>query len=67
MNMPSSQNRSNCAFRCGFLCLATTSTAKSGLNRIQALLFGRSWGNQGFSDIYKKIKVLGRKMGSDSK
>jgi len=31
MNMPSSQNCSNCAFRCGFLCLATTPTAKSGL------------------------------------
>ncbi|MEE8381131.1 MAG: hypothetical protein V3R78_04555, partial [Thermodesulfobacteriota bacterium] len=30
MNMPSSQNRSNCSFRCGFLRLATMSTAKSG-------------------------------------
>jgi hypothetical protein len=31
MNMPSSQNRSNCAFRCSFLRLATIPTAKSGL------------------------------------
>jgi hypothetical protein len=33
MNMPSSQSRSNCSFRCGFLRLATTSTAKSGFNQ----------------------------------
>ena len=32
MNMPSLQNRSNCAFRCGFLSLATKPTAKSGFN-----------------------------------
>ena len=32
MNIPSSQNRSNCSFRYSFLRLATTSTAKSGLN-----------------------------------
>jgi hypothetical protein len=32
INMPSSQNHSNCAFRCGFLHLATAPTAKSGLN-----------------------------------
>jgi hypothetical protein len=31
MNMPSLQNRSNCAFRCGFPRLATIPTAKSGL------------------------------------
>jgi drug/metabolite transporter (DMT)-like permease len=31
MNMPPSQNRSNCAFRYGFLRLATDSTAQSGL------------------------------------
>ncbi len=30
MDMPSSQNRSNCAFRCSFLRLATIPTAKSG-------------------------------------
>jgi len=29
--MPSLQNRSNCAFRCGFPRLATITTAKSGL------------------------------------
>jgi hypothetical protein len=29
--MPVSQNRSNCAFRYGFLRLATDSTAQSGL------------------------------------
>ena len=34
IDMPSSQNRSNCAFRCGFLRLATIPTAKTGLNRI---------------------------------
>ena len=32
MIMPASQNRSNCALRCGLLHLATKSTAKSGLN-----------------------------------
>jgi hypothetical protein len=32
MDMPSLRNRSNRTFRCGFLCLATTTTAKSGLN-----------------------------------
>jgi hypothetical protein len=32
INMPPSQNRSNCAFRFGFLRLATDSTAQSGLN-----------------------------------
>ena len=31
MNMPSLQNSSNYAFRCGFLRLATTPNAKSGL------------------------------------
>jgi len=31
MIMPASQNRSNCAFRCGLLHLATKSTAKSGI------------------------------------
>jgi hypothetical protein len=31
MNMPTSQNRSNCAFRYGFLRLATETTAQSGL------------------------------------
>ncbi len=31
INMSASQNRSNCPFRCGFLCLATMSTTKSGL------------------------------------
>ena len=30
MNMPTSQNRSDFAFRCGFLRLATDSTAQSG-------------------------------------
>jgi hypothetical protein len=30
--MPASQNRSNCAFRCGLLHLATMPTAKSGFN-----------------------------------
>ena len=34
MNMPPSQNRSNCAFRCGFLRLATDSTAQSVLKFI---------------------------------
>jgi len=29
--MPASQNSSNCAFRCGFLCFVTIPTAKSGL------------------------------------
>ena len=32
MDMQSSQNRSDCTFRCVFLRLATTSTAKSGLS-----------------------------------
>ena len=32
MNMPAGQNRSNCAFRNGFLRLATMPTAQSGLN-----------------------------------
>ena len=32
INMPMSQNRSNCAFRFGFLRLTTDSTAQSGLN-----------------------------------
>ena len=31
INMPSSQNRSNCAFRFDFLRLVTMSTAKSGI------------------------------------
>ena len=31
MNMPAGQNRSNCAFRNGFLRLATMPTAQSGL------------------------------------
>jgi len=31
MNMPAGQNRSNCAFRDGFLRLATMPTAQSGL------------------------------------
>jgi hypothetical protein len=31
INMPTSQNRSNCAFRYGFLRLATDSIAQSGL------------------------------------
>ena len=34
--MPASQNRSNCAFRCGLLHLATKSTAKSGFKRTMA-------------------------------
>jgi hypothetical protein len=34
MNMPASQNRSNCAFRYGFLRLTTDPTAQSGLNQI---------------------------------
>jgi hypothetical protein len=34
MNMPPSQNRSNCAFRSGFLRLAKDSTAQSGLKII---------------------------------
>ena len=29
INMPTSQNRSNCAFRCGFLHIAMDSTAQS--------------------------------------
>jgi hypothetical protein len=32
MDMPSLQNRSNCTFRCDYLRLATTTTAKSGFN-----------------------------------
>jgi hypothetical protein len=32
INMPTSQNCSNCPFRFGFLRLATDSTAQSGLN-----------------------------------
>ena len=31
--MPTSQNSSNCAFRCGFLRFAKIPTAKSGLKR----------------------------------
>jgi hypothetical protein len=34
MNMPASQNRSNCAFRYGFLRLATDSTAQSGFKEM---------------------------------
>ena len=37
MIMPSSQNRSNCAFRCGLLLLATKPTAKSGLSKINEM------------------------------
>jgi len=33
MDMPSLQNRSNCMFRCVFLRLATTTTAKSGVKK----------------------------------
>ncbi len=36
MNMPAGQNRSNCAFRNGFLRLATMPTAQSGLK-------GKEW------------------------
>jgi hypothetical protein len=36
MDMPASQNCSNCTFRHGFLRLATIPTAKSGLERIVA-------------------------------
>jgi hypothetical protein len=32
--MPTSQNRSNCAFRFGFLRLATDSTAQSGFKEL---------------------------------
>jgi hypothetical protein len=32
VNMPAGQNRSNCAFRNGFLCLATMPTAQCGFN-----------------------------------
>ncbi|NOQ86468.1 MAG: hypothetical protein GQ554_06280, partial [Deltaproteobacteria bacterium] len=35
IDMPSSQNRSNCTFRYGFLRLATIPTAKSGLKELE--------------------------------
>ena len=38
MNMPTSQNRSNCAFRHGFLRLVTDPTAQSGLKSAQLSL-----------------------------
>jgi hypothetical protein len=38
MDMPSSQNRSNCTFRYGFLRLATIPTAKSGLNNFKRMV-----------------------------
>jgi hypothetical protein len=37
--MPPSQNRSNCAFRFGFLRLATDSTAQSGFKQSLPLVW----------------------------
>ncbi len=41
MNMPASQNRSNCAFRNGFLRLATMPTAQFGLKDNEFQKFSR--------------------------
>jgi hypothetical protein len=63
MNMPASQNRSNCAFRYGFLRLATDSTAQSGfkgmvLNFYKEIEKGKISENSFISTVFREGKTL---------